>query len=46
MIYAPQENVTHKELKKLYLSLTEEITKAKEEDQQSIIIGEYIAKKR
>ena len=44
MIYAPQEGVTHKEVKKLYSSITEEIVKAKGEDQISIIIGEYNAK--
>ena len=44
MIYAPQEGVTHKELKKLHSSITEEIIKAKGEDQISIIIGEYNAK--
>ena len=46
MIYAPQEGVTpNKELEKLYTSTTEEIIKAKEEDQQSIIIiGDFNAK--
>ena len=45
VIYAPQEGVTpNKELKKLYTSITEEIIKAKEEDQQSIIIGDFNAK--
>ena len=44
MIYAPQEGVTHQEVKKLYSSITEEIIKAKGEDQISIIIGEYNAK--
>ena len=35
VIYAPQEGVTpNKELKKLYTSKTEEIIKAKVEDQQ------------
>ena len=35
VIYAPQEGVTpNKELKKLYTSKTEEIIKAKAEDQQ------------
>ena len=42
VIYAPKEGVTlHKELKKLYASITEEIMKAKEEYQQSIIIGDF-----
>ena len=45
MIYAPQEGVTpNKELTKLYTSITEEIIRAKEEDQQSIIIGDFNAK--
>ena len=45
MIYAPQEDVTpNKELTKLYTSITEEIIRAKEEDQQSIIIGDFNAK--
>ena len=45
VIYAPQEGVTpNKELKKLYTSITEEIIKAKEENQQSIIIGVFNAK--
>ena len=45
MIYAPQEGVTpSKELKKLYTPITEETIKAKEEDQQSIIIGDFNAK--
>ena len=45
VIYAPQEGVTqNKELKKLYTSITEEIIKAKEEHQQSIIIGDFNAK--
>ena len=45
VIYAPHEGVTsNKELKKLYTSVTEEIIKAKEEDQQSIIIGDFDAK--
>ena len=35
---------TNKELKNLYPSTTEEIKKAKEEDQQSIIIGYFNAK--
>ena len=35
---------TNKELKNLYPSITEEIKKAKEEDQQSIIIGYFNAK--
>ena len=44
VIYAPQEGVTpNKELKKLYTSITEEIIKAKEEN-QSIIIGDVNAK--
>ena len=44
MIYAPQEGVTpNKELKKLYTSITEEIIKAKAEN-QSIIIGDVNAK--
>ena len=44
-VYAPQERATpNKELKKLYRSITEEIIKAKEEDQQSIIIGNFKAK--
>ena len=42
VIYAPQEGVTpNKELKKLHTSITEEIIKAKEEDQQSIITGYF-----
>ena len=45
MIYAPQEGVTpNKELKKLHTSITEEIIKAKEEDQQSIITGYFNSK--
>ena len=45
VIYAPQEGVTpSKELKKLYTPITEETIKAKEEDQQSIIIGDFNAK--
>ena len=45
MIYAPQEGVTpNKELTKLYTSITEEIIRAKEEDQQSIIIEDFNAK--
>ena len=45
IIYAPQEGVTpNKELKKLYTSITEEIIRAKEEDQQTIIIGDFNAK--
>ena len=44
MIYAPQEGVTpNKKLKQLYTSITEELIKAKEEDQQSIIIGDFNA---
>ena len=44
VIYALQEGVTaNKELKKLYTSITEEIIKAKEEN-QSIIIGDVNAK--
>ena len=47
VIYALQEGVTaNKELKKLYTSITEEIIKAKEENQQSIIIGDFNAKNR
>ena len=34
----------NKELKKLYASITEEIIKAKEEDQQSTITGDFHAK--
>ena len=45
VIYAPQEGVTpNKELKKLYTSITKEIIKAKEEDQQSIIMRDFNAK--
>ena len=45
VIYAPQEGVTpNKELKKLHTSITEEIIKAKEEDQQSIITGYFNSK--
>ena len=45
VIYASQEGVTpNKELKKLYTSMTKEIIKAKEEDQQSIIMGDFNAK--
>ena len=46
MIYAPQEGVTpNKELKKLHTSITEEIIKTKEEeDQQSIITGYFNSK--
>ena len=45
VIYAPQESVRpNKELKNLYTSITEEIIKAKGEDQQSIIIGDFNAK--
>ena len=45
VIYAPQERVTpNKELKKLHTSITEEIIKAKEEDQQSIITGYFNSK--
>ena len=41
----PQESVTpNKELKKLYTSITEEIIKAKKEDQHSIIRGDFNAK--
>ena len=44
MIYAPQEGVTpNKKLKQSYTSITEELIKAKEEDQQSIIIGDFNA---
>ena len=45
MIYTPQEGVTpNKKVKKLYRSITEEIIKANEEDQHSIIIGNFNAK--
>ena len=45
VIYAPQEGVTpNKELKKLHTSITEEIIKAKEDDQQSIITGYFNSK--
>ena len=45
MIYAAQEGVTqNEELKNLYTSITEEIIKAKEENQQPIIIGDLNAK--
>ena len=45
MIYAVQEGVTqNEELKNLYTSITEEIIKAKEENQQPIIIGDLNAK--
>ena len=44
MIYAPQEGLTpNKEFKKLYTAITIEIIKVKEEDQQSIIIGDFNA---
>ena len=42
MTHPPQEVVTpNKKLKKLYTSITEEIMKAKEEDQQSVITGDF-----
>ena len=45
MIYVPQESVTsNKELKKLCTSVMEEIIKIKEEDKQSIVIGDFNAK--
>ena len=45
VIYAPQEGVTpNKELKKRYTSIAEQIIKAKEENQQSIIVGEFNSK--
>ena len=45
VIYAAQEGVTqNEELKNLYTSITEEIIKAKEENQQPIIIGDLNAK--
>ena len=45
MICAPQEDVTpNKELKKLHTSVSEEIIKAKEKDQESIILGDFNAK--
>ena len=44
VIYAAQEGVTqNEELKNLYTSITEEIIKAKEENQQPIIIGDLNA---
>ena len=45
MIFVSQEGVTpNKELKKLYASVMEEIIKVKEEDKQSIVIGDFNAK--
>ena len=45
MIYAPPEGVTpNKDLRKLYIPITEEIMKATEESQQSIIMGNFNAK--
>ena len=45
VIYVPQESVTsNKELKKLCTSVMEEIIKIKEEDKQSIVIGDFNAK--
>ena len=45
VICAPREDVTpNKELKKLHTSVREEIIKAKEEDQESIILGDFNAK--
>ena len=45
VIYTSQEGVTpNKELKKLYTSITKEIIKAKEENQQSIIMEDFNAK--
>ena len=45
VIFVSQEGVTpNKELKKLYASVMEEIIKVREEDKQSIVIGDFNAK--
>ena len=45
VIFVSQEGVTpNKELKKLYASVMKEIIKVREEDKQSIVIGDFNAK--